>query len=197
MSFVVSLIGKHAGEVIEMPHYVAQTCVEVQKTHRWATEQDIKQADVVRSEGERPMVSENVLPPGYGIKPDPVRGWHVLDPGGVPLTADGPLENAQHAKEYAIKHYNDIGGGMKRPLSKEEQKAQREAEEERQEAAEAELEMKRKADQDRRNRYGLPQAPTPAEDDGPQRERTPRAQAGGAQEGPRPAQEHPRSGRKE
>lgn len=100
--FVRTLIGRNAGTIIEMPYHVAQTAI-MNGTAKEVSEQELEDAklSVVIMATQEPPDS---LPSGYTIEPDPLKGFNVLDAGGVVLTNEVLLPNLLAAREWARAH---------------------------------------------------------------------------------------------
>ena len=100
--FVRTLVGRNAGNIIEMPFHVGETAI-MNGTAKEVSEEELEAAklSVVKMATQEPIDS---IPPGYNIEQDSLSGYNVVDAGGVILTLDVLLPNMLAAREWARAH---------------------------------------------------------------------------------------------
>src|SRR5215213_1788293 len=149
---VRSLIGKHAGQIVDMPYAVAQSCMAA-GTVAEVNEQDVREAQAIIQEGY-PLLQADSIPDGYSVKPDEVEGWNVFDPGGARLNGR-PLPNAVAARSYAMDYHQTEAVSVPSEALRNQQKQQADAEKMRAQLFKEEEDRHQKAREERDERLGV------------------------------------------
>ncbi|MGO8093218.1 Rho termination factor N-terminal domain-containing protein [Rhizobium leguminosarum] len=97
--FVRQLIGREAGNIINMPYSAAQSCLAM-GTVEAVTDEDIAAAGLEPAE---PLVANrpDELPRGFRVENIPGGGFDLYDPGGVNISRDVDLPNLIAARDLA------------------------------------------------------------------------------------------------
>ncbi|OWV67935.1 hypothetical protein ATY76_13495 [Rhizobium sp. R339] len=97
--FVRQLIGREAGNIINMPYDAAQSCLAM-GTVEAVTDEEIAAAGL---EAPEPVVANrpDELPRGFRVEAIPGGGYDLFDPGGVNISKDVELPNMIAARELA------------------------------------------------------------------------------------------------
>lgn len=97
--FVRQLIGREAGNIINMPYDAAQSCLAM-GTVEAVTDEEIAAAGL---EAPEPVVANrpDELPRGFRVEAIPGGGYDLFDPGGVNISKDVDLPNLIAARELA------------------------------------------------------------------------------------------------
>lgn len=97
---VVSLIGNHAGTVLNLPYVAAQNSLQ-NGTARVATEEEITGAGL-ESPSDQPIIGEHVMPVGYTAVWDPGWGYDVVLSGFADPLNTTALPNLAAAVDFAV-----------------------------------------------------------------------------------------------
>lgn len=101
MPFVRQLIGRQAGQIVEMPFHVMQACLAT-GTAAAVTEDEMREAGIAP-----PRVSDvepDTFPDGYAAVPDEGgAGFNVTGPDGA-LIREMPFRNLAEARAAAVEH---------------------------------------------------------------------------------------------
>lgn len=97
--FVRQLIGREAGNIINMPYDAAQSCLAM-GTVEAVTDEEIAAAGL---EAPEPVVANrpDELPRGFRVEAIPGGGFDLFDPGGVNISKDVELPNLVAARDLA------------------------------------------------------------------------------------------------
>ncbi|MBB4574394.1 hypothetical protein [Rhizobium lentis] len=97
--FVRQLIGREAGNIINMPYDAAQSCLAM-GTVEAVTDEEIAAAGL---EAPEPVVANrpDELPRGFRVEAITGGGYDLFDPGGVNISLDVELPNMIAARELA------------------------------------------------------------------------------------------------
>lgn len=97
--FVRQLIGREAGNIINMPYDAAQSCLAM-GTVAAVTDEEIADAGLQAPE---PVVANrpDELPRGFRVEVIPSGGYDLFDPGGVNISKDVDLPNLIAARDLA------------------------------------------------------------------------------------------------
>jgi hypothetical protein len=96
--FVRQLIGREAGNIIDMPYSAAQSCLAM-GTVASVTDDEIAAAGL-----ETEPVTANLpdeFPRGFRVEALPEGGFDLFDPGGVNISEEVTLPNLVAARDYA------------------------------------------------------------------------------------------------
>lgn len=97
--FVRQLIGREAGNIINMPYDAAQSCLAM-GTVAAVTDEEVAAAGL---ESPEPVVANrpDELPRGFRVEVIPGGGFDLFDPGGVNISKDVDLPNLVAARDLA------------------------------------------------------------------------------------------------
>ncbi len=100
--FIFQLIGRQAGQVIEVPAHVAQSCTDM-GTARYATDEEVAESGLELPMARDTEAEPEEAPPGYTIETLDGGGYNVIAPDQMQINEE-PFRNLPAARSAAFGH---------------------------------------------------------------------------------------------